>query len=93
MTTYTVDIEKAKTNPASQFKHPEDILNYPGLSRELKIFMLRQWAYDEREQEVAEEENMRSANNDHVPVLDEIMRCLLILGVDHEDHSPPTKQG
>lgn len=95
MAIHMLDLEKAKLDPASHFKHPEDILNHPDLSREIKIYMLRQWAYDEREYEVAEEENMTNLNNNnHIHVLDAILKCLLILGVDHEQETPPpTKHG
>jgi hypothetical protein len=94
MTVQTFDLEKARFNPASHFKHPSDILNHPDLTHKMKVEMLKQWAYDEREFEVAEEENMINSSNHHVHVLDEILKCLLILGVDHEqDSPPPTKHG
>jgi hypothetical protein len=90
-----LDLEKAKLDPASEFKNPQELLYHPELTRELKIYLLRQWAYDEREYEVAEEENMVNVNNNnHVHILDEIMKCLLLLGVNHDqDRPPPTKHG
>lgn len=91
-----VDINKAKLDPAGTFQRPAQVLKDNTLSRHEKIDILRRWAYDEREMEVAEEENMRSAstNDDRHNVLDEISNCLIILGVNDEvPHPPPTKQG
>ncbi len=90
-----VNIEVAKIDPASVFKHPHDVVDEQSLSRSQKIDILRRWAYDERELAVAEEENMQSATHDgHDIILDEILRSLLELGVDKDqDRPPPTKQG
>ncbi len=88
-----VDVNKAKLDPASVFNHPHDVLSDTSLSREIKIDILRRWAYDERELEVAEEENMRSTIETKTR-LDEILKCLLELGVEHDETSrSPTKQG
>ena len=65
------------------------------LNKKDKIDILKRWAYDERELEVAEEENMSKASDDyHANILDEILLCLLELGVegDQPEH-PPTKHG
>jgi hypothetical protein len=90
-----IDLNKAKYDPASIFKSPRDVLNDHSLSNSLKIDILKRWAYEEREMEVAEEENMRRANDDHhADILDEILKCLLELDVDSEQLSQsPTKQG
>ncbi len=87
-----IDLKLAKTDPAQIFKHPEDVLIAKELSRHDKIDILERWAYDEREKAVAEEENMASlTKNGDVNILDEISRCLIMLGVDHNAHPTPTK--
>lgn len=88
------DINIAKHNPASIFTHPAEIIDDNSLSRADKIDILRRWAYDEREMAVAEEENMRCPDSDRSNILDEILKCLLELGVDGDQtNPPPTKQG
>jgi hypothetical protein len=87
-----VDINKAKNDPASEFKSPKAILKEDSISRIDKIDILRRWAYDAREIAVAEEENMQSANDKHHVLLEEIQKCLLKLGKTDDEHSP-TKQG
>ena len=86
-----MDIEKAILKPNSEFACPEDILCEQSLTREQKIKILRQWEYDARELEVAEEENMGGGPPS---MLDEILRALHCLNsaVDVE-HLPSTKQG
>lgn len=88
-----INKELAKLDPSSVFKSPRDILTEPSLTQAEKIDILERWAYDEREIEVAEEENM-APQAPHHDVLDEIMKCLLELNVggDHAPHAP-TKQG
>lgn len=89
-----IDLEKAKYNPASVFKSPRDVLNDYSLSIKTKIDILRRWAYDQREMEVAEEENMPAHNDHHHDILDEILLCLLELGVESDEREhPPTKHG
>ena len=90
-----IDIQKAKNNPANLFNRPKDIVNNNAITKKDKIDILNRWAYDERELEVAEEENMSRAEDDyHAHLLDEILLCLLELGVegDQPEH-PPTKHG
>jgi hypothetical protein len=53
-----MDFEKAKLNPATVFKSPQEVVSSQELSREQKIEVLRQWEQDARLMEVAEEENM-----------------------------------
>jgi hypothetical protein len=53
-----MDFEKAKLDPASFFKNPQEVVSSQELSREQKIEILRQWEQDARLMEVAEEENM-----------------------------------
>lgn len=88
------DINIAKHNPASVFSRPSDVIKDKTLSRHEKIDILRRWAYDEREIAVAEEENMQRSDSEKSNILDEILKCLLELGVDSDQTSPPpTKHG
>lgn len=89
-----VDLETAKLNPASVFKRPANVLADNTLSRHDKIDILRRWAYDEREMAVAEEENMTGGLPDKYNLLDEILACLLELGIEGDEvNPPPTKHG
>lgn len=88
-----IDINVAKFNPTSVFKRPRDVLKHPSLSRAQKIEILQSWAYDERDKEVAEEENMPSPGLDNKNILSEITDCLLELGLEDDEKAPPTKQG
>jgi len=86
-----MDFEKALQNPEAQFNTPKEILDEPSLTRAQKIEILRQWEYDARELEVAEEENMAGGPPS---LLGEILHLLKRLDSNTEDspHSP-TKQG
>jgi len=90
-----IDRDRAKIDPSSVFKRPSDILKASTLSKEEKIDFLQRWAYDEREMSVAEEENMLATTpSTKHNILDEIMKCLITLGVrSSRDGHPPTKQG
>lgn len=87
-----INIEHAKLDPAHTFHRPREVLENEKISRADKIDILRRWAYDEREIAVAEEENMQGIDADTNNILDEILECLIELGVD-SDGSAPTKQG
>lgn len=52
------DIEKAMFDPTAVFRAPEEVLLREDMSREQKIEVLRRWAYDARQLQVADEENM-----------------------------------
>lgn len=69
-----MDIKKAKLDPASVFKMPQEVLEQDQLSKEDKIFILKQWEYDELELSVAEEENM--TGNERHALLRQIHLCL-----------------
>ena len=85
------DIDKAMLDPTAVFRTPEEVLLREDMTREQKVEVLRRWAYDARNLEVAEEENMGGQEPD---ILDQICRALHLLDawLDTE-HSPPTKQG
>ena len=53
-----MDFEKAKLNPATGFKSPQEVVSSQELSREQKIEILLRWEQDARSMEVAEEEGM-----------------------------------
>jgi hypothetical protein len=53
-----IDIDAALANPSAYFAQPQDVLAYPGLSRELQLKLLRQWEQDARELAEAESEGM-----------------------------------
>jgi hypothetical protein len=52
------DLERAQCDPGAVFDSPEALAAEPALEPGEKIALLRQWAYDARELEVAEEEGM-----------------------------------
>lgn len=86
-----MNFEQVMLNPASEFAHPSDVYREQSLTRDQKIQILRQWEYDARELQVAEEENMSggSANN-----LQEILSVLHQLdAASNPSLSSPTKQG
>ncbi|EKD91588.1 MAG: putative cytosolic protein [uncultured bacterium] len=88
------NIEKAKLDPSSIYRRPADVLKDNTLSRQDKIDVLRSWAYDEREKEVAEEENMLSIDSNNKDYLDEILKTLHQLGIEGDQTDPPpTKHG
>ncbi len=77
------EFEQIISDPSSNYQFPQDVLLDERLSREQKIAILKQWAFDERELEVAEEENMQATNDaDTSPLLDDIIRALHDLGAD-----------
>jgi outer membrane lipoprotein SlyB len=67
------DLERALLDPTAVFKVPEQVLQRDDLSSEQKAAILRRWAYDARELEVAEDEGMRDGEPD---VLDRVLRTL-----------------
>ncbi len=86
-----MDIEKAMLDAASVFASPDAVVRDQSITREQKLKILKRWAYDARELEVAEEENMRGGPPS---MLGEILNALHGLESDIDtDHSPPTKQG
>jgi outer membrane lipoprotein SlyB len=67
------ELERALLDPTAVFKTPEEVLKRDDLSREQKAAILRRWAYDARELEVAEDEGMRDGEPD---LLDRVLRSL-----------------
>ena len=56
--TSPIDIDSALANPSACFTQPQDVLAYPGLSRELQLKLLHQWEQDARGLAEAESEGM-----------------------------------
>ncbi|MFZ2314746.1 MAG: hypothetical protein WAW86_03665 [Gammaproteobacteria bacterium] len=86
-----VDFHLVKFHPQAFFKAPHDVMLANDLSRSEKIDVLKQWAYDEREMSVAEEENMPALDKERVSVLGEIQETLIEL--EYSNGCAPTKQG
>ena len=51
------------SDPSAVFDNPEDVLSDSELSYDQKITVLKQWAYDAKELQVAEEENMPAGSS------------------------------
>ena len=85
-----MSFDEAMANPAAIYRRPVDICKDAALSREQKIQVLRQWEYDARELEVAEEENMAGGPPD---LLAEVLAALNELGADTAALDTSTKQG
>ena len=87
-----IDLERALIDPQSIFEVPNNVVINDDISTEQKIEILRQWEYDARALEVAEEENM---SGDSPDLLSAVLKALQALGVESgtDDHDAPTKHG
>ena len=85
-----IDVRKAMLDPTSVFKEPEEVVASDELNLVQKIEILRQWEYDARQLEVAEEEaGMAVLRPD---MFDRIVQALHTLGAERDtEHGPPTK--
>lgn len=54
-----LEFERIIADPASAYGVPEKVLVDERLTKAQKIAVLKQWAFDAKELQVAEEENMR----------------------------------
>jgi hypothetical protein len=86
-----MDVEKKFDNPSLAFKRPAQVLQSKDLSWEQKINVLRQWEYDVRELQVADEESMTGPEPVSLAEVREALRALGVVG--DPDQSGPTKQG
>lgn len=86
-----MDVEKQIDDPSLVFKTPGQVLQDNDLSWEQKIKILRQWEYDVRELQVAEEESMTGAQPVSLAEVRDALRALGVVG--DPDQSGPTKQG
>ena len=83
--------DQALSNPADVYSEPNQVLQDASLTREQKMGILKQWEYDARELEVAEEENMAGRTPS---ILGEVLNAILKLerGGTSEQRQT-TKQG
>lgn len=83
-------IEAALVDPSAVFEDPSDVVRSLGASNAEKIKILHRWEYDVREEEVAQEENMRGELR---VTLSQVLDALNALGAgpDHR-HPSPAKQ-
>lgn len=86
-----MDVEKQIDDPSLVYKTPAQVLQDNNLSWEQKIKILRQWEYDVRELQVAEEESMTGAQPVSLAEVRDALRALGVVG--DPDQSGPTKQG
>jgi hypothetical protein len=86
-----MDLEKTVKDPGLTFKRPAQVLQSKDLSWEQKIKILRQWEFDVRELQVAEEESMTGPQPVTLAEVREALRALGVVG--NPDQSAPTKQG
>lgn len=85
-----MDFNEVKLDPSAAFQRPADVLAESSLTREQKIEVLRQWEYDAREMDVAEEENMQGRSGVE---LSDVLEALDQIDPDREERSSPNKQG
>jgi len=85
------DLTETSSGANLSFSSPEEVLNREDLTEEVKIEILRRWAYDACEESVATEEGMSEVDGS---LLQQIM-CALGSITEEIDlaHTPPTKQG
>lgn len=74
--TSPLDIAAALANPSTYFAQPQDVLTYPGLSRELQLKLLRQWDQDARELAEAESEGMGGGEESMLGRVRQALRAL-----------------
>lgn len=85
--------KRALHDATSVYKHPKEVVTDETLTREQKIQILRQWEYDIRDMQVAEEENMIGSGFTGA-TLTSVLKALSELGVKADpDNLIPTKQG
>ena len=92
MTLSAVDLDKAKLDPASVFRTPEDVLRAPGLSVEDKKAILSRWEADAEALLRATEEGMPPSDNRKSPaellrVLHDVMQSLEAGAAAHRPRS------
>jgi len=88
-----VDRRQARLDPGSVFAAPEDVIRHKRLTKAEKTEILRRWAYDASEEDVATEEGMPAGEDG-----DLLRRILLSLnelvgGVDVENVSSAKQHG
>lgn len=84
-----MDFEKAKLNPAADFKSPQDVASNQQLSRDQKIEILQRWEQDAIAMEVAEEEGMPGPQPKLLQPIRDALHSLDFW--PDTEHSSPTK--
>ena len=84
-----MDFEKAKLNPAADFKSPQDVASNQQLSRDQKIEILQRWEQGAIAMEVAEEEGMPGPQPKLLQPIREALHTLNFW--PDTEHSSPTK--
>ena len=69
-------IEKAKLNPASEFKRPMNVVAASGIAAAEKLAILRAWEADERALQRAEDEGMGGGEHAHLHRVQEALARL-----------------
>jgi len=69
------EFDRILADPSAHYLAPEDVAHDHRLSRAQKISVLKQWAYDVHEMEVAQEENMMPSDSGEL-ILDQVLRAL-----------------
>ena len=82
--------ELARFDPGAVFAAPEDVRDDARLTTEEKIDILRRWAYDDAEIDVAVEEGMRDAGESRL--LRRILSALSLLDDVDLERTAPSKQ-
>jgi hypothetical protein len=69
------EFDRILMDASAHYHDPENVAKDDRLTREQKIKILKQWAYDVHEMEVAQEENMQPKDSDEL-ILDQVLRVL-----------------
>ena len=73
-------------NPRAEYKIPQDLLDDHKLAKAEKIRLLKDWADDELQKAIAEEENMLRTKDSGPNLLSDVLEALLELGVEYDPH-------
>jgi RNA polymerase-binding transcription factor DksA len=76
-------IGRAKINPASEFKHPMDVVAANDIATAEKLAILRAWEADERALQRAETEGMGGGEHAHLHKVQEALARLEEAGFGH----------
>lgn len=83
-------MKAALVDPSRVFDCPRDVVSASGIPDAEKVRILHRWEYDVREEEVAQEENMKGPLT--VTLID-VLDALHALGAGPDDRHPaPVKQ-
>lgn len=79
------DVDDVVFNPTRYFESPIEVVDEKVLDLDQKVALLLNWEWDEKLEEVAEEENMHGNKPD---ILRDIKMALAKLGVTNDMSSP-----